>query len=311
MRTALYLSCSVLLWAGGCDDTVNPNAPFQPRIVVYAILNTGTDRQLVRTFAMSEPPNINIGGTEPPVTDATVTIAQQNTVYRFRDTTIARKDTSRYSAEVQAKVAAPFRPEYGSEYVLKVESPAMGTYAARTRIPRRGIISSIALFILQTPDDYKYGLPLELKLYGKGYVLRMLLQYEVEINGIWFEQTEEVPRSLQGRGQTRNLYPVATLVEAEVIKFKWPLETLTYTISEVMQRYEANHIIFKRVVLQLRQYEENLFNYYQVVNGFRDPRSIRVDLPDYTNIPGGLGVFGAYTIEELVYELPPDFIRNR
>jgi hypothetical protein len=300
---------TVPLWAGGCDDTVNPNAPYEPRIVVYCLLSTGTNRQVVRTYVTADPSQPSKDASEPPVSDATVTISQQNTVYRLRDTTIARSDTSRYSSGVAAKVASPLAPQFGNEYVLKVQSPTLGTYVARTTIPKRGSISSSFIYILQTPGDYQYDLPLDVKVYGRGYVLRMLLEYEVEVNGIWFEQSEEVPRSLVGLSDV--LFPVVVQSQGQGEKLKWPLETLSYTFAGIIKRFEKNHITFKRVILQLRQYDENLFNYYQIVNSFHDPRSIRVDIPDYTNIPNGQGVFGAYTVEELVYELPPDFIKNR
>ena len=308
-RIVLCLSLLMPLCAGGCDDTINPNAPYEPRIIAYCILSTGTSKQFVRTYATADPSQPHEDLAEPVVSDARVTISQQNTIYQLRDTTIARKDASRYTAEVAAKVASPFTPKYGSEYVLNVQSQTMGTYVARTKIPKQGAISSPFIYILQTPGDYKYDLPLELKVYGKGYVLRMLLEYEVEINGIWFEQTEEVPRALIGLSDV--LFPVVVQTQGQGEKLKWPLATLSHTFSGIMKRYESNHITFKQVVLQLRQYDENLFNYYQIVNSFHDPRSIRVDIPDYTNIPNGQGVFGAYTVEELVYELPPDFIKNR
>jgi hypothetical protein len=308
-RIILPLFLLILLSASGCDDAINPNAPYEPRIVVYAILNTGTNRQFVRTYVTADPSASSSATAEPVVSDATVTISQLNTVYQLRDTTLERSDTSRYSSGVAAKVASPFTPQYGNEYVLRVQSPTTGTYVARTKVPKRGDISSAFIYILQTPGDYKYDLRLDVKVYGKGYVLRMLLQYEVEINGIWFEETEEVPRSMVT--STQVLFPVVVQAVGQGEKLKWPLETLSYTFAAVKKRFEMNHITFKRVTLQLRQYDENLFNYYQIVNSFHDPRSIRVDLPDYTNIPNGLGVFGACTVEELVYELPPDFIKNQ
>ena len=265
--TRRIVMCLLLLmpfWAGGCDDTVNPNAPYEPRIVVYCILSTGTNKQFVRTFATADPSQPSKDMAEPFVGDATITLSQQNTVYQLRDTTIARSDTSRYSNGVRAKVAAPLAPKYGSEYVLKVQSQTMGTHVARTTIPKLGVVSSPFIYILQTPGDYIYDLPLELKVYGKGYVLRMLLQYEVEINGIWFEQTEEVPRSIVGLSQV--LFPAVVQTQGQGEKLKWPLATLKYTFDGIMKRFETNHITFKRVVLQLRQYDENLFNYFQIVN---------------------------------------------
>ena len=53
----------------------------------------------------------------------------------------------------------------------------------------------------------------------------------------------------------------------------------------------------------LTQVEENLYKYYNLANGFQDPYSIRTDLPDYSNIAGGLGVFGAMVEDSVVVDL--------
>ena len=37
----------------------------------------------------------------------------------------------------------------------------------------------------------------------------------------------------------------------------------------------------------------DFYNYYKVVRGFDDPRTVRLDLPDYSNIEGARGVFGS------------------
>jgi len=50
--------------------------------------------------------------------------------------------------------------------------------------------------------------------------------------------------------------------------------------------------------------EPALYNYYGIANGFRDPNTIRVDEPDFTNIAGGVGVFGGFVQDTLVVALP-------
>jgi hypothetical protein len=47
------------------------------------------------------------------------------------------------------------------------------------------------------------------------------------------------------------------------------------------------------------QVEENLYKYYNLANGFQDPYSIRTDQPDFSNIQGGLGIFGAMTLDSV------------
>jgi hypothetical protein len=53
----------------------------------------------------------------------------------------------------------------------------------------------------------------------------------------------------------------------------------------------------------LTQVEPNLYMYYNLANGFQDEFSIRTDQPDYSNIQGGFGVFGAMTVDTVRVDL--------
>ena len=80
--------------------------------------------------------------------------------------------------------------------------------------------------------------------------------------------------------------------------------------SYVLDRYPRKPVTFRRVVLRILQCEQNVYNYYNTVNEFRDPVSVRLDEPDYSNVSGGWGMFGAYTLDSLTYTLPHDFTLN-
>lgn len=305
----------VIIFLVGCDDSVSPYAPFDPRITVFAILNTSTATQVVRAYSSFDPTLGPNGGTAPDtlLNDAVITLSDQNTAYMLRDTTILRSDLSNYGGDIAAKVTS-LTPAFGKTYTLTVQSASKGTVAARTTVPPQAIISIPFLFSLSNPLSYDVSnLGINVQTFSKGYVLRMLLDYEVLINGIWFPNQDEVPRSfvVQPDGTSVPSYAGLDLSGEKLLDLSWPLKNLTYTIRVAVQQYNAYHITFKRVVIEIRQYDEHLYNYYQVVRGFRDSRTIRTDAPDYTNVEGGLGVFGAFTIERVVFDLPPDFIDNK
>ena len=80
-----------------------------------------------------------------------------------------------------------------------------------------------------------------------------------------------------------------------------------YALNQVRLRHQNDQLKFRSVLFVMTQVEPNLYNYYNIVNGFQDPNSIRTDHPDYTNIQGGIGVFGAMTHDSTLYTLPDDF----
>ncbi|HEX9829358.1 MAG TPA: DUF4249 family protein, partial [Bacteroidota bacterium] len=97
-RIAIFAFALSVSHSLGCDDTINPSAAFIPRMAVYSVLTTQSDTQFVRVYASYNPDDNNPENNpdELSVTDATVTITDGSTTYTFRDTTIARPDTSRY-----------------------------------------------------------------------------------------------------------------------------------------------------------------------------------------------------------------------
>ncbi len=62
----------------------------------------------------------------------------------------------------------------------------------------------------------------------------------------------------------------------------------------------SNDVWPRRALFVLTQTEENLYKYYNIANAYQDQISVRTDQPDWTNINGGLGVFGAM-IEDSTY----------
>jgi hypothetical protein len=69
----------------------------------------------------------------------------------------------------------------------------------------------------------------------------------------------------------------------------------------------ASSIRFKQDVFLLIQFDEPLYNYYFVANGFKDRSSIRLDEPNYTNLSGGVGIFGSLAVDSIAVPLPERF----
>jgi hypothetical protein len=82
-------------------------------------------------------------------------------------------------------------------------------------------------------------------------------------------------------------------------------------VDVAFKKHASAKIIFDRVVFQLLQADQNLYNYYMVTHSYRDLQSIRLDEPNYSNIEGGVGVVGSYTIDSVTHTLPDFFVFNR
>lgn len=74
-------------------------------------------------------------------------------------------------------------------------------------------------------------------------------------------------------------------------------------LGAIYDRYPLGTVHVKRALVLMTQVERNLYTYVKVVNGFQDAYSIRTDQPDYTNIVGGHGIFGAMVEDSLSVDL--------
>jgi hypothetical protein len=308
------LLCCVL----SCDESFNPSAAFEPKMVVYSILTTDSDTQYVRVYSTYNPPDNDPtkNQNETSVTDAQVTVSGEGgSTFTFQPITIQRPDLSRYMSDIRAYYAYPFRPQRGKNYSLTVSSQLYGVATATLTVPSPGLIIAQNQLVLKDPWNVPVDIVLSIQLsaVAKGYLIRFYVDYEMSGSTGWRAARIEVPiaiRRMASTGQVieyvfpkikRSRIP-ATSRDYFLEQFVFLRDAYQETIKAILS--SASGIRFKQAVFHLIQIDEPLYNYYFVANAFKDRSSIRVDEPDYTNISGGVGVFSSVTTDSLVYLLP-------
>ncbi len=134
-----------------------------------------------------------------------------------------------------------------------------------------------------------------------GFMVRAFLEYERTQGVDTLILREEVPIQIIS----------GSFVYPEIIRRTnssagyFPVLGFKAAQSRIYANNPPGSVTIKRAVFVLTQVEYNLYAYYNIVHGFLDPSSIRLDQPDFTNIVNGVGVFGAYTENTLVYDLKP------
>jgi hypothetical protein len=71
---------------------------------------------------------------------------------------------------------------------------------------------------------------------------------------------------------------------------------------------DQSHFRFLRIDFELLIFDRFLAAYISTTNGFLDNLSIRLDEPNYSNINGGLGIFGAYIYNVLPITLSVQYL---
>jgi hypothetical protein len=264
----------------GCDDSFTPDGPYKEKLVVFGVLSTRSDTQFVRVQTTYRSP---IVPAETQVTDAQVRITTDDTVFQFRDTVLARTDTSHSTTGISAYVAYGLRLVPGVRYDLSVSSPSHGTVSSHTTSLYRGSL------IPQTDPAGGIAARVYPGVNSRAHIVRLYLEYEVRVDTSWVAKETEIPSSVSGTGEF--VFPKPVSREYTGAVFDAP--GYAAVVAQLRQRYPGGMVRLTGTHFLLTQLDAWIYAYYSTVNGFPDSGTLRLDEPDFTNIEGGFGVFAA------------------
>lgn len=324
VRMYIVAVCLLVILLSACNQPFDPRAPLKQQMVVFSILSTDRNEQFVRVNLNYMPSGFDPSTyvDDNTVTDALVRIEGSGTTYFLRDTVLSRPDTSRYRSPLQMYVLSPFVPQNGRSYTIVVQSSLFGSASATVVVPGRASLSLSALggSALSNPMSHRQETPILVQArisdVTQGYITRFFIDYEVLKGTEWVEERVEVPLDSPNRDAYSlewARYPVltrrSTSNQASTVYLNGYYRAVILDLT--LRKYPSQKLICKWVVIQLLQTERNLYNYYSVVRGYRDPQSMRLDEPSYSNVSGGTGLVGAYALDSLIHILPEHFYGNR
>jgi hypothetical protein len=302
---ASSLLALVLATLGACEQPFSPEGPFLDRTVVFSLLAARSDTQFVRVYRTYYPPNDNPYGVDgdTPDTSAQVLISDGTRSVRLNDTVLTRGDGS----SVHSYVAYPFRIEPGQTYSLSIGASGRAEAHSSTIVPGEGSVliqKSEVLSDLRSHLGEGILMEVTLSLQAVGYIPRLAVEFQVVSTGTVLER--EVPLILRTPDEENKNPVYPDIMRAETapkgpIVIIYSLSAYAYTLRKIQEDFRE--VWFTRAKCYLVQTDQSLYYYYNIANGFRDSYSIRMDQPDYSNIEGGLGVFGSYNVDENSYSL--------
>jgi hypothetical protein len=306
------------LAAAGCTESFDPTVPGTRPFAVFAPLHAGTDTQFVRLTATSDPTDASPAIV--PVPGAVVTVAGPGGTVTYQPVVRPGEPGSPDSIIVEYR-ADGFRPVRGGAYLLQVSAPAGAAMASIVIPASTGTpITTRDPFILSQPHSYPLETPIvvnvSLSNESMGYMVRLLIEYEVNRAGVWELEREEVPLAYTNIASAEDPGPIFPMLARRtntpgVGGGLPPPETVFFsnrvyekTISLIHGRFGSANLRMRRALFVLLQADRHLFTYYAYANSFDDRFTIRLDQPDYSNVQGALGIFGAMASDTLAQTLP-------
>jgi hypothetical protein len=301
---------ALLLTLLGCEETFNPKAAFEEQLVLCSVLTTRSDSQFVRVYTTYNPSGHNPleSSADTYVRNALVKLTVDSITTTLPSVDIKRTDKTRYTDDIIAYVAYPHALQPGKTYKLNVTSDK-GNAEAAVSVPGRGEVSANNPYVLKSPDKYEEDVSSRIRLSSSthGYLVRIILEFETRLASLVTRHREEIPSAVYtgGGSSLQFVYPILTrrntspFVSSELASFG--LDAYKIFLVDLKSRYGA--ITLTGATYILTQVDRSLYTYYNLANGFQDPYSIRTDLPDYTNVQGGMGIFGALVEDSVFVDL--------
>jgi hypothetical protein len=296
--------------AAGCNETFEPKGPYEQKLVVYSVLSNRADSLFVRVYSSYNPSGHNPleNTVDTDLQGARVMVFNDSASYVLTGVVIPRTDKSRYVTNINGYLAQPFQFQDAKTYTLIVSSTA-GNASAKVTTPGPGLVEANNGFVLKAPEKYTDDISAKVRLspVTQGYLLRLYVEFNAVIGSRPIHIRAEVPKAIRSSSEVGIVYDYPMLVRRitdrvvvyEIVYFA--LDAYKAFLLDQVANY--GEIKLTSATFVLTQVESNLYKYYNLANGFLDEFSIRSDLPDFSNITGGFGVFGAMRDDSVIVDL--------
>jgi hypothetical protein len=293
-----------------CEVPLNPNAPFRQRYVLTGIMRNDTSAQVItltKNYQTSTGLNPASDTVDPAVTDAEVNIWYRDSLYQLRDSAIARTNTSQYKDSVHF-------------YYINNLSPAAGEYVDIEALLPNGILlkSTTQMPSVFPLSFFGYGddrtIP---SIYGRSYIYilwgpienvfyhpRIVIEYYEK--GSTVMKTKAVPLYYTTEnGVQKGVYPTPTKTNFVSID----TSVINKALNEIPQNgLDKSNYTISQIDVQLIVYDENLSTYYTSTQESIDSYTVMLDIPDYSDITGGYGLFASYIRTDFYIKFTSDYL---
>jgi len=298
---------SVLFFS--CDEEVNPKVPFTEKYILNFVIRGDTSYQIATLSNSYDVPGLdpyeNIN--DPSIKNADIRIWHDDKVIVMQDTVIPRQDISRYKDSVYCYYLKDFSPVTGKPVEVRVITQSGNKLYANTKIPQVLLFDSLDLripkdsqsffsYVWQSTDESIY------------YIARFRIFYRLtEPEGVSLLSKEVPVAYVEENGKKKPVYPKVT-TQAFLIFQNEALDSAMKQIGGD-EAVKSKYKIYD-ARLEVLIFDNALSKYYASIHSYLDEYSIRIDESDYTNVSGGLGIFGSYLKQNYRVVLKQEYVKS-
>ncbi len=311
MRKADIIIIAAFILVIGCEENFSPKEEFEKQYIANCIIGIGGDQSkfgatvhLANTYDLTGL-NPELNQVDPTITEADVQLSfphiNEHTLmpdtsifyHPFIPDSIIWADYNRYGNPFISFTASGILVRH-SPLQLDVELTNGKKLSASTELPRGVFLDYNYDYphgFTTRVNTWKYGDYWEITwdaVEGSMYYVTLTLNYFIETDSANNYRSVELPIDIK---DGKEVFP----------KFNYPGK-VRYSFNAVTKKFESisegiedkSKIYIVDMRLTVTELNKDLSSYYSSLNGFFDEYSVRLDEQIYSNINGGIGIFGAY-----------------
>lgn len=289
----IFIILSLLLIS--CDEGFDPYAEFLDRYTFTCILKSDTTFQLATLSKNYRPNGFDLYAftEDPSIRGADIRVWYNDSVYVFRDSSVARTDSSRYTTPYHFYYNNKFQVGSRKSIELEVLLPTGKRLRAFSQTPGE-IYFDNQSDVLVPPVGSNivtfFWTPLT---EGTFYVPEFSIRYRYNDNGNIIERTARIPKLLINRDD--NLTPVFPN-PSNAANIVYNQEAIDYAMEQISagDNNKQNYSVYQSLIFDLIAFDLPASRYVSSTGGSVDDLTVTTNVSDYSNIDGGLGLFGSY-----------------
>ena len=297
MKKILFLLLAISsVFLLSCEENFSPFGEYSEKYAFTCILKNDTQSQIAflsHSYSTNgyDPYENTV---DPAIVGADVRVWYNDSVFVFKDSSVARTDTSRYKTPLHFYYNNQFNVQSNKPIELEVLLPNGRRLKSSSTSPDK-IDFSNGSEVLVPPEDKQFiQFTWNQHVEGTLFQSRLAIRYRQNVNGEQVEKTKEVPlRYVISNGVEVPVYPIPSAA----IGIAYPLDAVTKTLEEISEGDpdKQNYSIYEKLIFIVVAYDSPLSRYASSISGSVDDLTVSESVSDYTNIEGGYGVFGSYS----------------
>ena len=286
----VFFACFTL-FNSGCDTGFDIVSEYEEQLVIFMVLDNRADKQILKVQKLQ-----NSFG--QPVLEKLVEPISARLVHplgysiQFKDTVISGV----YNYNTLYIDSLDFALGVYRLFVNAGDSLYAWANAAVT--PRADLFVG--------SDDVSYSAYLSANYQIQGAHIKPYLLYSVKQNSEFIEKNVEVPRAIYiNQNDTLEIFSSLVKIRGNNAPYHLQLQytSVQYMRDKLTNYFGAENVRFNNIKFVSYAYDWNLFEYINLHEGYSDQFSVRLDKPNFTNINGGMGIFGAVLADSVTMRM--------